>query len=116
LPSTDIAGAAGLTATKNLVEQGFDVTAFDRNDEVGGLWTFKDDPTQTTVLRSMFISSYLKLKLTRSHADERVEANGTVPSGACKLHVKLMRQAPYHDFPFPDGEHSCRIQGPGRRS
>jgi dimethylaniline monooxygenase (N-oxide forming) len=42
---------AGLAATKNLIEQGFDVTAFDKNNQLGGLWNFKKDPSQTTVLR-----------------------------------------------------------------
>ena len=44
MSAADGVGVAGLAATKNLVEQGFDVTAFDKNNQVGGLWEFKEDP------------------------------------------------------------------------
>jgi hypothetical protein len=44
-------GVAGLTALKNLLEQGFDVTGFEKNDYVGGLWQYNEDPNQTTVLK-----------------------------------------------------------------
>jgi hypothetical protein len=37
-----------------LVETGFDVTAFERNTHVGGLWRFNPDKNQTTVLRCPF--------------------------------------------------------------
>lgn len=53
MSAADGVGVAGLAATKNLVEQGFDVTAFDKNSQIGGLWEFKEDPKQTTVLKSM---------------------------------------------------------------
>ncbi|KAJ9614092.1 hypothetical protein H2200_002228 [Cladophialophora chaetospira] len=33
-------GAQGLVTVKNLLEQGFDVTGFDRNDYVGGIWHY----------------------------------------------------------------------------
>jgi dimethylaniline monooxygenase (N-oxide forming) len=41
----------GLVATKNLVEAGFDVTGFERNTYVGGLWHYTDKD-QTSVLQS----------------------------------------------------------------
>lgn len=44
-------GALGLVATKNLVEEGFDVTGFERNAYVGGLWHYTDDD-RTSVLPS----------------------------------------------------------------
>jgi len=44
------AGPLGLIATKNFVEEGFDVTTFERNEYVGGLWHITSDPTQTCVL------------------------------------------------------------------
>ncbi|KAK5125464.1 hypothetical protein LTR85_000573 [Meristemomyces frigidus] len=43
------AGALGLVATKNFVEGGFDVTTFERNDYVGGLWHHTKDTAQTSV-------------------------------------------------------------------
>lgn len=33
-------GAQGLVTIKNLLEQGFDVTGFDKNDYVGGIWHY----------------------------------------------------------------------------
>jgi len=44
-------GALGLTAVKNLAEQGFEVTAFEKNDHLGGLWK-AGAPQHTTVLES----------------------------------------------------------------
>lgn len=46
------AGALGLVATKNFTEEGFDVTTFERNDYVGGLWHHTEDPAQTSVHRA----------------------------------------------------------------
>ncbi|KAK4541769.1 hypothetical protein LTR36_007478 [Oleoguttula mirabilis] len=42
------AGALGLVATKNFLEEGFDVTTFERNAYVGGLWHHTKDTTQTS--------------------------------------------------------------------
>jgi dimethylaniline monooxygenase (N-oxide forming) len=36
-------GASGLVALKNLKEQGFDVTGFERNSYIGGLWKYSED-------------------------------------------------------------------------
>nr|OQO16618.1 hypothetical protein B0A51_14119 [Rachicladosporium sp. CCFEE 5018] len=44
------AGAFGLTAVKNFVEEGFEVTCFERNSYIGGLWHSTLDPTQTSTL------------------------------------------------------------------
>lgn len=35
-------GALGLVAMKNMLEEGFRVTAFDRNPYVGGLWHYNE--------------------------------------------------------------------------
>ena len=50
--SAEGAGVAGLGAVKNLIEQGFDVTAFEQTDHIGGLWTWDPSPTITTTLKS----------------------------------------------------------------
>ena len=42
---------SGVTAVKNLLEQGFDVIAYERNPHIGGLWQYNEDPNQTTVLK-----------------------------------------------------------------
>jgi dimethylaniline monooxygenase (N-oxide forming) len=35
-------GALGLVAMKNMIEEGFNVTGFDRNPYVGGLWQYNE--------------------------------------------------------------------------
>lgn len=44
------AGASGLIAIKNLKEQGLQVTAYERNDFIGGLWHFSPRTDQTTAM------------------------------------------------------------------
>jgi dimethylaniline monooxygenase (N-oxide forming) len=41
---------SGVTAVKNLAEQGFDVVGYERNNHIGGLWHYHEDPSQTKVL------------------------------------------------------------------
>ncbi|KAI0156741.1 FAD/NAD(P)-binding domain-containing protein [Hypoxylon sp. FL1284] len=43
-------GPAGLSALKSLCEEGFDAIGFERRSELGGLWSFSDDLTYTSVL------------------------------------------------------------------
>ncbi|KAI0004849.1 FAD/NAD(P)-binding domain-containing protein [Xylariaceae sp. FL0662B] len=56
-------GPAGLTALKNLREEGFNAIAFERRDRVGGLWSFSDNISFTCALDdtvtniSKFVSS-----------------------------------------------------------
>ncbi|KAK9417860.1 putative Flavin monooxygenase-like protein [Seiridium unicorne] len=38
------AGPAGVAALKNLLDEGFDVTAFERRPQVGGVWTASEHP------------------------------------------------------------------------
>ncbi|KAI1422623.1 FAD/NAD(P)-binding domain-containing protein [Xylaria sp. FL1777] len=57
-------GPAGLTALKTLREEGFNVVAFERRNEVGGLWAFSNDASYTSALKetvcnvSKFVSSF----------------------------------------------------------
>jgi dimethylaniline monooxygenase (N-oxide forming) len=46
-------GVLGLVALKNLLEEGFDATAFDKNDYVGGLWRFTDDAETTSATEGL---------------------------------------------------------------
>ncbi|UPK97593.1 hypothetical protein LCI18_008528 [Fusarium solani-melongenae] len=48
-------GVLGLVAVKNLTEEGFDVTGFDRNSYVGGLWHYTDED-KTSVLPTTIIN------------------------------------------------------------
>ncbi|KAJ6438033.1 ABC transporter [Purpureocillium lavendulum] len=59
------AGAAGLLAIKNLLERGFEVTAFERNSYVGGLWHFTSDMDQVSALSETRTNSS---KYTRGRA------------------------------------------------
>ena len=70
-------GVSGITAVKNLVDQGFDVTGYERNDFIGGLWQFNEDPEQTTALRSMsffgssMIQRLIELSATKTNASKQ---------------------------------------------
>ncbi|KAH8814603.1 flavin monooxygenase-like protein [Flagelloscypha sp. PMI_526] len=46
------AGAAGLTALKNLREVGLSAIALDDRVAFGGVWRYTDDPTKTSVIRT----------------------------------------------------------------
>ncbi|XWW94188.1 hypothetical protein V2A60_002130 [Cordyceps javanica] len=48
-------GAVGLVTVKNLVEEGFDVTGFESNDYIGGVWHYTED-NQTSVLESTIVN------------------------------------------------------------
>lgn len=45
----------GLAALKNFLEEGFDATAFDKNDYVGGLWHFTENADITSATESLSI-------------------------------------------------------------
>jgi dimethylaniline monooxygenase (N-oxide forming) len=45
-------GPTGLTALKNLREEGFEATAFEKGPTIGGLWKFNPDPNVTSALPS----------------------------------------------------------------
>lgn len=49
------AGPAGLVALKNLLEEGFDATGFDRNPYVGGLWQYTEED-KTSVLPTTVVN------------------------------------------------------------
>ena len=38
-------GLAGLAAIKEFSQAGFDVTAFEKNGEVAGIWAYNEDPS-----------------------------------------------------------------------
>ncbi|KAM3469874.1 hypothetical protein MY5147_006753 [Beauveria neobassiana] len=48
-------GAVGLVTVKNLVEEGFDVTGFESNSYIGGVWHFTEE-NQTSVLESTIVN------------------------------------------------------------
>ncbi|KAF2128140.1 dimethylaniline monooxygenase 2 [Dothidotthia symphoricarpi CBS 119687] len=48
-------GSAGLAALKNLTEEGFEVTGFERNSYVGGLWQYTEED-KTSVLETTTVN------------------------------------------------------------
>ena len=51
------AGPSGITAIKNLLDLGLDVTAYDYNQEVGGNWIFNADESHSSVFETTHIIS-----------------------------------------------------------
>jgi cation diffusion facilitator CzcD-associated flavoprotein CzcO len=83
-------GAAGLVALKNLKEEGFDVTGFERNAYIGGLWKFSEDD-KTSVLSTTVVNI----------SKERVWLSGFRINDYAKA-----SQGCYTDFPFPECKYS----------
>ncbi|MFC3880972.1 flavin-containing monooxygenase [Algoriphagus namhaensis] len=51
------AGPSGITALKNLLDQGLDAVAFDRNTEVGGNWIYSESESHSSVFETTHIIS-----------------------------------------------------------
>ena len=51
------AGPSGITAIKNFVDQGFEVTAFERCQGVGGNWRYNDPSGHSSVFETTHIIS-----------------------------------------------------------
>ncbi len=51
------AGPSGITALKNLIDQGLNVIAFDRNTDVGGNWIYTEDESHSSVFETTHIIS-----------------------------------------------------------
>ncbi len=51
------AGPSGITALKNLLDEGIDAKAFDRNHEVGGNWIFAENESHSSVFETTHIIS-----------------------------------------------------------
>lgn len=51
------AGPSGITALKNLLDEGLDAVAFDANDRVGGNWIFREEESHSSVFETTHIIS-----------------------------------------------------------
>ena len=51
------AGPSGITAIKNLLDQGLDVIAYDFNSEVGGNWIYNEEESHSSVFETTHIIS-----------------------------------------------------------
>lgn len=50
-------GPSGITALKNLLDQGINAIAFDRNQDVGGNWIYSEDESHSSVFETTHIIS-----------------------------------------------------------
>ncbi|ORX40163.1 flavin monooxygenase-like protein [Kockovaella imperatae] len=88
-------GVAGLAATKNLLEAGLQVTAFERNEYVGGLWKFNDSPDQLSVLKSTHPNGS---KHFLAYSDFPLPADTPTYPSASVIHEWLNDYAKYFDL------------------
>ena len=51
------AGPSGITAAKNLLDEGLQVTVFDYGREVGGNWVFTEEESHSSVFETTHIIS-----------------------------------------------------------
>ena len=51
------AGPSGITALKNLLDQGIPAVGFDRNSEVGGNWVYSENESHSSVFETTHIIS-----------------------------------------------------------
>ncbi|KAJ0313013.1 hypothetical protein Brms1b_007484 [Colletotrichum noveboracense] len=94
------AGPGGLSALKELREVGFDVTLFEKRSDVGGLWTFSDDPSVTSAMAyypahisAQEWSDYYKMYAKNFELYDNIVFNADVDSisrekGKWMVHVK----------------------------
>ena len=54
------AGPSGITAIKNLIDQGLEVKAYDYNEEVGGNWIYNEKESHSSVFETTHIISSKK--------------------------------------------------------
>src|SRR3954467_4918494 len=77
LPTTCVigAGSSGITAVKALAGPGFDVTAYDRSDRVGGNWVWGNTNGMSSAYRSLHINTsrermeYTDFPMPKSYPD-----------------------------------------------
>lgn len=51
------AGPSGITALKNLLDEGLEAVCYDRNDRVGGNWIYSEEPSHSSVFETTHIIS-----------------------------------------------------------
>ncbi|KAI6780778.1 Dimethylaniline monooxygenase [N-oxide-forming]-like protein [Emericellopsis cladophorae] len=78
-------GAMGIVAVKNLLEEGFDVTGFEKSGYVGGLWHCTEDRDTLSVLKgtppfpsASMVEEYLEAYVDHFHLRPHFRLNATV--------------------------------------
>lgn len=67
------AGPSGITALKNLLDEGIEAVCYDRNDRVGGNWIYSEKPSHSSVFETTHIISS---KLLSQYEDYTWEDHG----------------------------------------
>jgi cation diffusion facilitator CzcD-associated flavoprotein CzcO len=69
------AGCSGITAVKNCVERGLDVTCYEANEDIGGNWIYSEHPSHSSVcetthiISSKTLSAYLDFPMPEDYPD-----------------------------------------------
>ena len=63
------AGPSGITAAKNLLDEGLQVTVYDLGKEVGGNWVFNENEGHSSVFETTHIISSKKLSEYEDYPD-----------------------------------------------
>ncbi|TDQ18647.1 cation diffusion facilitator CzcD-associated flavoprotein CzcO [Algoriphagus boseongensis] len=69
------AGPSGITALKNLVDQGIEAIAFDRNQNVGGNWIYTEEESHSSVFETTHIISSKTLSQYEDFTFDEFEDN-----------------------------------------
>lgn len=67
------AGPSGITALKNILDEGIEAVCYDRNDRVGGNWIYSEKPSHSSVFETTHIISS---KLLSQYEDYTWEDHG----------------------------------------
>lgn len=110
------AGPSGITALKNLLDEGIDAVAFDRQDDVGGNWIFSEEEGHSSVFETTHIISSKTLSQYEDFTFDDFEAG--IPDYPSHDQLRRYFQAYAHHFRlyphirFGTMVHSCkRIAG-----
>jgi len=85
------AGPSGITAIKNLLDQGIDVTAYDFNSDVGGNWIYSENESHSSVFDTTHIISSKTLSQYEDFTFDDFEAG--VPDYPSHDHLRRYFQA-----------------------
>jgi len=120
------AGPAGLPTIKNFLDIGFDVTGFDRCDDVGGNWRFNDATGHSSVfetthiISSKYTSEYEDFPLPKdspdypSHVQLLNYFNGYATEFGLREYIKFNTEVTTV-APEPDGKWSVTWKTGGKR-
>ncbi|KAI8147322.1 hypothetical protein BJV82DRAFT_595102 [Fennellomyces sp. T-0311] len=92
------AGSSGLTAAKALKDHGMEVNVFERDSDVGGLWSYSDKKPKKPPITSKNPLGFIMKEIPQTLADH-------APPTACYRDLYNNTPTPmmqYEDFPWPE--------------